>query len=85
MAEDIFLKYAQPILLGIGLIVVLNIWNLIQLILDARKSKDKKTDKAIEKLNDLVIRMTFEIEHLQKDVNNLGQIVRDIRSGMRNG
>jgi len=80
MTEEMLFKYTQPVLLAMGLMVALNLWNIIQAFLNARKDKDSKTEKAIEKLNESVNKLSFHVEQLEKDVNNIGQMVRNLKN-----
>lgn len=79
MAEEALLKYAQPFLIGIGLVVVLNLWSIIQAFLSARRNKDSKIEASIEKLKESDIRIISQLELLKKDMNNIGRMVKALK------
>ena len=70
MTEDLLLKYAQPVLIVIGLVVVLNVWNIISPYL-----------KALRDLKECVIRLDERLKRLEKDVNNIGKLMRQNNGG----
>lgn len=80
MEQDLLLKFAQPMLIGIGLIVAMNIGNIVLNILNSRKDKDTKTQSSIEKLNESVMKLSFKIETLEKDLNNIAHMVKSLKS-----
>lgn len=77
--EQLLLTSAQPFLIGIGLLIVANAWNIVQTLLSNSRSKERKTSEEIEKLKELVIKLTVDVEGLKRDLNNVGQILRDMR------
>ena len=77
MTEDALLKYAQPVLIGIGLIVVLNLWNIIQVIWGWRRNKDSKIDESLNRLMIKIIKLEAKFEDLSEDVNNIGKMIRE--------
>ncbi len=79
MDTEPLLKLLQPVLIGIGLMVVLNLWNIIQSIIVARKSKDLKMEKSLEAINVKLIGLEYEMQQNKKDLNNLGQMIKEFK------
>jgi hypothetical protein len=78
MAEDALLKFAQPVLIGIGLIVVLNLWNIVNSILSARKSKDRQTEEKLDQMNASIIKIEYRLDTLTSNVNDIGKMIKNL-------
>jgi len=77
MTEEFMMKVAQPFLIGVGLVVVLNVWNIIHSFWNSRQKRDESIDAKLKTIENIVVRNTFDIENLQKDINNVGKILRE--------
>lgn len=80
-AEELLLKYARPVLTGVGLIVILNLWNIVQVIWQARKAKDGSFEKDIAYLKETVIKSSYRMERLERDLNNVARLARGPKNG----